>query len=203
MKTGNEGNRAMTRRLLPLLFLLLPGAALADLSGDALVMDGDTLTVAEQDIHLIGVHAPTIAQYCGEGEAMWPCGWDAANRLEAIIDGREVVCTDVEPLDETHATGRCSVDGEDLAGLMVDEGFAVADEATGTDYMARQQVASEAGVGIWSGPFVDPVTWAEIGDCGCTARKQSMMETAAALKAEREAAAAAAAGTVIEDEAAE
>ena len=195
----------MTRRLLTLLVLLLPGTALADLAGEALVMDADTLMVAEQDIHLAGIHAPNISQYCGEGDAMWPCGWDAANRLEAIIDGREVVCTDVEPLDETHATGRCSVDGEDLAGLMVDEGFAVAAEATGADYMARQQAASEAGAGIWSGPFIDPVTWDKIGDCGCTARKQSMMETAAALKAEREAAAAAAAaeGTVIEDEAVE
>ena len=175
------------RKLLLALLVLAPATAMAEVSGPALVMDGDTVTVAEQEVTLLGIHAPSITQYCGEGEAMWPCGWDAANRLEEIIGGREVACTDLVDDGDGHFTGRCTVEGDDLAGLMVDAGFAVGDATHGADYMERQTVASQAEVGIWSGPFIDPVTWAENADCGCTARKQAMMETAALLKAQREA----------------
>lgn len=176
------------RRFLFGLLLLLPSAAMADVSGSAMVMDGDTVTVEGQDISLHGIKAPSIVQSCGVGEAMWQCGWDAANRLEEIIAGRTVTCTDIFEDEHGHLIGRCSVEGQDLAAAMVDEGLAVADPQTGADYQERAMAASEAKVGIWSGPFIDPQTWAEIGDCGCTARKQSMMETAALLKAQREAA---------------
>lgn len=188
------------RRLLLALLVAAPTAAFADLSGAPLVMDGDTLAFDGQNVHLAGVHAPNITQYCGEGDASWACGWDAANRLEAIIGGREVTCTDVVEDADGHLVARCSAEGEDLAGLMVDEGLAVADAETGADYQARAQAAEAAEVGMWSGPFIDPVHWAEVADCGCTARKQSMMETAAALKAQREAEEAAAGGEVIEED---
>lgn len=181
------------RRLLLALLVLTPLAAHADASGKAMVLDGDTVSVDGQDVSLAGIHAPTIAQSCNEGDAVWSCGWDAANRLEAIIDGRDVTCVDVVEFDTNRWEGRCSVDGEDLAGLMIDEGMAVADPDKGAEYQARAQVAADAKVGIWSGPFIDPKTYAQIGNCSCTARKKSMMETAAIIKAQKEADAAAAA----------
>lgn len=175
------------------LLLLFPTAAMAEVSGTALVMDGDTVTVEGQDISLYGINAPSIVQACGMDDEMWQCGWEAANRLEAIIAGRTVTCTDVVEDEDGDLVGHCSVEGEDLAGAMVDEGLAVADPETGADYEARAMAASDAKIGMWSGHFVDPQTWAEIGGCGCSARKQSMMETAALLKAQREAEAAEAA----------
>lgn len=175
------------RRLVVALMFLFPAAAMAEVSGSALVMDGDTVTVQGQDISLYGVNAPSIVQSCGIDDGMWQCGWDAANRLEEIIAGRTVTCTDVEENAEGKLIGRCNVDGEDLAGVMIDEGLAVPDPDTGADYQARATVASDAKVGMWSGPFIDPQTWAEIGGCSCSARKKSMMETAALLKAQREA----------------
>lgn len=186
------------RRFLIALFLLAPTGAMADVSGEALVMDGDTVTVEGQDISLYGIHAPSIVQSCGMDEGIWQCGWEAANRLEEIVAGRTVTCTDVVEHDDGHMVGRCSVEGQDLAAAMIDEGLAVADPETGADYQERAMAASEAKVGMWSGPFIDPQAWAEIGDCGCTARKQSMMETAALLKAQREAAAEAEAATTEE-----
>lgn len=183
----------MRRHLLALLLIVPAAAASAEVSGSALVMDGDTLTVAEHEVTLLGIHAPSITQYCGQGDDMWACGWDAANRLEEIVGGREVTCTDLVDDGHGHFTGRCTAEGEDLAGLMIDAGFAVSDATHGRDYAEREMAASESGIGIWSGPFTDPVTWAEAADCGCTARKQAMMETAALLKAQREADEAAAA----------
>jgi len=183
----------MRRVFAAALLFLLPAAALAEVSGSALVMDGDTVTVQGQDITLYGIHAPSIVQSCGMDAEIWQCGWDAANRLEAIIANRTVTCTDIVENADGKLVGRCAAEGEDLAGAMIDEGLAVADPETGADYQPRAMAASDQKVGMWSGAFVDPVTWAQIGGCGCSARKKSMMETAALLKAQREAAEAEAA----------
>jgi len=166
------------KRFLAAAFVLAPGLAFADLAGSPLVMNGDTLQFGDQEVSLYGVHAPMITQTCGESDAVWSCGWDAAMYLEEVIGEAEVVCTDVTEMDEDHYTGRCSANGEDLAGIMVDAGLAVADEDMGEDYASRTMTASDDGVGMWSGPFVDPVVYAEYGGCSCTARKKAMMDTA-------------------------
>ncbi len=170
------------KRFLAAAFVLAPGLAFADLAGSPLVMNGDTLQFGDQEVSLYGVHAPMITQTCGESDAVWSCGWDAAMYLEEVIGEAEVVCTDVTEMDEDHYTGRCSANGEDLAGIMVDAGLAVADEDMGEDYASRTMTASDDGVGMWSGPFVDPVVYAEYGGCSCTARKKAMMDTADLIK---------------------
>lgn len=174
------------KRFLAAAFVLAPGLAFADLSGSPMVMNGDTLQFGDQEVSLYGVHAPMITQTCGEADAVWSCGWDAAMYLEEVIDGAEVVCTHVTELDEDHYMGRCSANGEDLAGLMVDAGLAVADEDMGEDYAMRTMAASNEGVGMWSGPFVDPLTYAEYGGCSCSARKKAMMDNAELLQSMNE-----------------
>jgi hypothetical protein len=98
-------------------------------------------------------------------------------------------------MDEDHYMGRCTANGEDLAGIMVDAGLAVADEDIGEDYATRTMTASNDGIGMWSGPFVDPVTYAQYGGCSCSARKNAMMDTAELLKSMNEDDAAAAGET--------
>ena len=174
------------KRFLAAAFVLAPGLAFADFSGTPLVMNGDTLQFGDQEVSLYGVHAPMITQICGEADATWSCGWDAAMYLEDVIGDAEVVCTDVTEVDEDHHMGRCSANGEDLAGLMVDAGLAVADEQIGDDYQVRAMSASDEGVGMWSGPFVDPVAYAQYGGCSCSARKKAMMDTAALIQLMKE-----------------
>ncbi len=178
------------RRLAATVFLFLPGLALADLAGKPVVMDGDTLLFGEHEVTLYGVHAPLITQSCGATGKVWSCGWEAALQLEQAIGEHEVTCVAAEDAadtgDDDTRLARCRAAGEDLAGLMIDAGFVVPDEALGGDYAARAATAAERGAGIWSGPFVDPVAWAEKASCSCAARKQSLQETAAVLKAMRE-----------------
>lgn len=184
--------------------LFLPGLAAdltpADLTGKPVVMDGDTLLFGEHEVTLYGVHAPLITQSCGATGKVWSCGWEAALQLEAAIGEHEVACVAVEDIvedagdasaasdagDDATQLARCRAAGEDLAGLMIDAGFVVPDEALGGDYAARAAAAAERGAGIWSGPFVDPAAMAEKASCSCAARKQSLQETAAVLKAMRE-----------------
>ena len=60
------------------------------------------------------------------------------------------------------------------------------DDDLGAEYVERAAAAERDGVGMWSGPFVDPETWARYGGCSCSARKQSMAEAAETLKRMKE-----------------
>jgi len=183
-------------RALLFALLLVPSAAFAGVSGPATVNDADTLSLNGEDISLYGIDALEITQSCAVGDEDWFCGWDAANRLEEIIAGREVTCTlATEATEETDALYRCMAGDDDLALMMLDEGLAVVADDTDEFYRERAAAAEEAKTGMWAGSFIEPATF-RANDCGCTARKKAMQETAAMLrekKAAEEAAAAEAA----------
>ena len=172
------------KHLLAILALAFPMTALADLVGDPMVLDGDTMSFGETKVDLFGVHAPTISQTCGESGNVWSCGWEAVLHLEELVGAGDVVCVEVADTGSPTPLARCTVDGVDLAGQMIDAGLAVRDETLGGDYAERELAAATQERGIWAGPFVDPVVWAERNTCSCSARKQAMAETAALLKDE-------------------
>ncbi len=106
--------------------LLWPVTALADISGPARVVDGDTLIVAGERIRLHGIDAPEKDQTCSIDGRAWACGIAAWGELVQITAGKEVTC---EPRD-TDRYGRivaaCSVNGTDLGDWLVSNGWAVA-----------------------------------------------------------------------------
>jgi len=180
------------RALLFALFLL-PATALASETGPAQVDDADTITLNGQDISFYGIDALEITQSCVLDDDSWFCGWDAANRLEEIIGGRDVTCTAVtEATEESDALYRCMAGEDDLALMMIDEGLAIVTDDTDEMYREHQAAAEEAKIGMWAGSFLEPATF-RANDCGCTARKKAMQETAALLREKREAEEAAAA----------
>ena len=172
------------KHLLAILALAVPMTAHADLIGDPMVLDGDTMSFGEKKVDLFGVHAPSITQTCGESGNVWSCGWEAALHLEELVRAGDVVCVEVADSDSPTPLARCTAGGADLAGQMIDAGLAVRDEALGDDYAERELAAAREERGIWAGPFVDPVQWAESNTCACSARKKALAETAALLKDE-------------------
>ena len=64
---------------LTLALILIATPALADVTGTASVIDGDTIEVHGQRIRLHGIDAPESRQLCRLDGKSWQCGEVAAN----------------------------------------------------------------------------------------------------------------------------
>lgn len=61
---------------------------------------------------------------------------------------------------------RCTVAGEDLEKWMVANDLALAYRRYSTEYVAQEQAAQAARVGLWRGEFVPPWEWGAVQDWG-------------------------------------
>ena len=123
-----------------LIFCLLATPALADVTGPARVIDGDTLEIQGQRIRLHGIDAPETSQLCRLDGKPWQCGKDATNALAGKIARQPVTC-------------------EDLEKWMVVNGWAVAYRRFSLDYVEEEADAQAARRGIWASEFVPPWEW--------------------------------------------
>lgn len=71
---------------------MLAPPALAEITGTATVIDGNTLEIAGQRIRLHGIDAPESGQNCLVGLEVWLCGEAAAHALENFIGASPVTC---------------------------------------------------------------------------------------------------------------
>jgi endonuclease YncB( thermonuclease family) len=138
---------------------LCASTAFADsLTGQASIVDGDTLEIHGTRIRLWGIDAPESTQLCrDDGSLQYRCGAKAANELDAFIARRPVDCSPVS-LDQYRRTvAVCSIDGVDLAEWLVRNGLAL-DWPTYSKgkYDKAQRDAEHAGRGIWEGSYVEP-----------------------------------------------
>jgi endonuclease YncB( thermonuclease family) len=127
----------------------------ADITGEARVIDGDSLVVAGVEIRLYGIDAPEYRQYCFRRGRPWACGIDATRTLRALIASRPVACRGREEDRYGRTVATCAVDGRDLGAAMVAGGHAVAYGA----YHEEERAARNAGRGIWSSRFERPADW--------------------------------------------
>jgi|APGre2960657404_1045060.scaffolds.fasta_scaffold34082_1 endonuclease YncB( thermonuclease family) len=137
-----------------------PTGSLEVLRGPARVVDGDTLVISGTKIRLFGVDAPEKAQTCRAVDgAEYACGAASAAALSDLMDGREVSCA-VRQLDlYGRSVAACSVEDADVGRWLVRGGHAVAYRAYSRAYVADEDAARAARLGIWSGDFVVPQAW--------------------------------------------
>ena len=66
--------------------LIVATSAFADVTGNARVVDGDTIHVGNTKIRLYGIDAPERKQTCTAGGKEWSCGQEASKALLVAID---------------------------------------------------------------------------------------------------------------------
>lgn len=155
-----RAKRECTMRVL-LAALMVASPALADVSGRASVVDGDTLDIRGERVRLWGVDAPEGSQNCrSRNGAAYGCGRAAANALSTWIGRRNVACVEVERDRYGRAVSRCSVAGTDVAGWLAREGHALDyRQYSGGAYAAAEASARAEKRGLWAGAFERPWEW--------------------------------------------
>ena len=83
----------MLRCVLALILLLPMSAAMADITGKARIVDGDTIHIGKTKIRLHGIDAPEMKQTCrtSKGKEQM-CGQLAKQALERLVKGQDVTC---------------------------------------------------------------------------------------------------------------
>lgn len=123
------------------------------------VIDGDTIEINGISFRLFGIDAPEMGQVCtDENGNTFDCGLVAKEQMLTWAEGREISC-EHQSLDRYfRSIATCRVDGQDLGGLMVDEGKAMAFREYSNRYITAEESAREGNVGFWAGSFTEP--WA-------------------------------------------
>jgi endonuclease YncB( thermonuclease family) len=148
--------------IIPLAALLLLWSSLAlaaVLSGQASVIDGDTIEIHGQRIRFFGIDAPESHQTCGADQQTYRCGQQAALALADHVGQQTVSCEkrDVDRYGRIVAV--CRAGGEDLNAWMVSQGWALAYRHYSTAYVSEEDAARVAKLGIWRGTFTAPWDW--------------------------------------------
>jgi len=74
-------------------FLTLPSIAMADITGKARVVDGDTIWIGETKIRLHGIDAPEMKQTCKTPKGKQSeCGVLSKQFLSDLLSNREITC---------------------------------------------------------------------------------------------------------------
>ena len=126
-----------------------------EVSGQARLVDGDSLFVDGLEIRLKNIDAPEGRQNCHRAGKIWRCGQEATKQLRRFINQRKVTCTGDHYDKHSRLLAYCTVDGHELNRWMVVEGWAVAFG----DYHELERSAKRGRRGIWSSQFQRPRTW--------------------------------------------
>ena len=101
--------------------------------------------------------APELGQKCEKLGVMYDCGITARETLIELIGDSQVKCEKVNTDRYRRTVARCSVNGNDLGGLMVREGWALDYERYSKGHYAdEQEQARRGGRGLWAGEFTVP-----------------------------------------------
>ena len=134
-----------------------------EISGFALVTDGDTIKILNNKIRLHGIDAPEKNQKCTKNAKEYNCGLVASEALIKKISKNVVKCTTQKNKDRYNRfIGVCFDDQENLNKWMVRNGYAIAYRRYSKDYILDEEFAKTNKLGLWSGTFLKPEKWRKL-----------------------------------------
>ncbi len=129
------------------------------ISGQARVVDGDTLAIAGQRIRLRGIDAPETRQTCRRDGRRWACGKAATKAMRRLVGQNAVRCEGRDRDRHGRAVAACFAAGRDLQRALVRQGLALAYRRYSTRYVPEEDAARAERIGLWSGEFTEPWRW--------------------------------------------
>lgn len=123
-------------------------------SGQARVIDGDTIELGGRRLRLAGMDAPELSQLCERAGTTYRCGEAAREALRDLVR-QGIQCTVSGQDRYGRGLATCTAGGPDLGGLLVRSGMAVAYGR----YEAEERHAASLQLGLWAGRFERPAEW--------------------------------------------
>ena len=149
----------MLRIILTLVFLFPISVAMADVTGNARIVDGDTIWIGRTKIRLHGIDSPETKQTCTKNGREWDCGREATAALVHRIGTQAVTCKGDKRDRYKRLIAVCFIGSTDLNAWMVSNGWALAYRRYSKDYIDEENVAQDNRNGIWRGEFMAPWRW--------------------------------------------
>lgn len=128
----------------------------ADISGQASVIDGDTIEIHGQRIRFFGIDAPESSQTCKLSDKEYRCGQKAAFALDELISKKTVHCKEKDKDKYGRINGECFTGATNLNAWMVSHGWALAYRQYSQAFVTEEEVAKTKNAGIWAGTFQNP-----------------------------------------------
>ena len=126
------------------------------ISGLAHVSDGDSLVINDTRIRLFGIDAPELEQQCTRNGASWACGQRSKRALQDMVGNGTITCTPQSIDKHGRTVAICSDQYGELNAAMVETGWATAYRFYSDRYVAAEESAKSARIGIWDSQFVEP-----------------------------------------------
>ena len=145
--------------LLAILLFLISSAAVADITGSAYVIDGDTIDISDVRIRLNGIDTPEIEQTCRTNGLIWHCGVEATKVMRHLTKGKTVTCIGNTKDQYGRLIANCFIGNLNLNATMVEAGMALAYRYYSLEYVEQEDFARETKQGLWSGEFIAPWDW--------------------------------------------
>ena len=136
-----------------------------EISGNAQIIDGDTIKINSKKIRLHGIDAPEFNQMCKKPYLTiifftftkdYPCGKISTQKLQKKINNKVITCKILDIDKYKRLIGECYKRNLNLNSWLVSNGYAVAYRKYSKKYISNEINAKNEKKGIWQGKFEMP-----------------------------------------------